>query len=184
MERSRVRRLDRMRLNTLSVLLLLVPVVLFATACAQRAGSGGTFVLQESTGITVTGEGKTMARPDRAVFTVGVEVHRASIEEARAASAAAIDRMLTALRGLQIADDDIRTAQLNMGPDYEYGEAGRRLVGYVATSTIEVRMTQLDKIGEAIDTTVTAGQNDARLDGLRFELSDPEAAQAEARTAA
>jgi uncharacterized protein YggE len=173
-----------MRLNTLTVLVLLVPVALFAMGCAQRAAAPGTLVLQESTGITVTGEGKTMARPDRAVFNVGVEVHRATIEEARANSATAIDGMLTALRGLGIADDDIRTAQLNIGPDYEYGEAGRRLVGYVATSTIEVRMTDLEKIGKAIDTTVAAGGNDARLDGLRFELSDPEAARGEARAAA
>src|SRR5690606_26873025 len=113
-----------MRSTLLTSLLLLVPLALFATACAQRSAPGGTLVLQEQNGITVTGEGKTMARPDRAVFTVGVEVHRASIEEARAASAEAITKMLEQLRGLSIDEDDIRTAQLNVGPDYTYGEGG------------------------------------------------------------
>src|SRR5690606_34566297 len=93
-------------------------------------------------------------------------------------------KMLEQLRGLSIDEDDIRTAQLNVGPDYTYGEGGRRLVGYVATSTIEVRMTQLDAIGRAIDATIGAGGDDTRLDGLRFELSDPEAARGEARVLA
>lgn len=164
--------------------LALLPLAILAAGCAHRAPAGGTFVLSETNGINVVGEGKTMARPDRAVFTVGVEVHRASIEEVRAASAEAITKMVAKLRELGLPDDDVRTAQLNFGPDYEYSEGGRRLVGYVATSTIEVRMTDLDKIGSAIDATLTAGANDARLDGLRFELSNPEEALGRARSAA
>ncbi len=149
--------------------------------CAH-ARPGGTMVLREETsGVTVVGEGRAMAAPDRAVFNVGVEVRRPTVTEARTGSAETTARMLEALRGAGVAAEDVQTSQLSIQPDYEYTEQGRRLLGYLATNTVSVRMTALDRVGEAIDAAVTAGGDSARLDGLRFELTDPAAARAEAR---
>ncbi len=149
--------------------------------CAHT-GSGRSVVLrEEATGISVVGEGRAMATPDRAVFHVGVEVRRPSVQEARAGSAEAIGRMLEALRGAGVAAEDVQTSQLTIQPEYEYTEQGRRFLGYLATNTLSVRVTDLDRVATAIDAAVTAGGDAARFDGLRFELVDPSAPRAEAR---
>src|SRR5687767_6558143 len=111
-----------------------ISLLALALAGCAHTGSGGTTVLREDPrGITVVGEGRAMAAPDRAVFTVGVEVRRPSVSEARAGSAEAIARMLEALRGAGVAAEDVQTSQLSIQPDYEYTEQGRRLLGYLAT---------------------------------------------------
>jgi uncharacterized protein YggE len=163
------------------VLSIFVVLSMMLAGCAHTGGGTTTLLREEATGVSVIGEGRAEARPDRAVFQVGVEVHRPSVDEARTAAAEILANMITALRGAGVGEDDVQTSTLSLAPDYEYSETGRRLLGYVAQNVVTVRMTALDQVGPAIDAAVTAGGNDVRLDGLHFELIDPEAVKAEAR---
>jgi uncharacterized protein YggE len=152
--------------------------------CAHQ-GAGSTMVLREdASGVSVVGEGRAEARPDRAVFRIGVEVHRPTVEEARGRAAEALAAMIASLRAAGVGDDDIQTTTLSVSPDYEYSESGRRLLGYVAQNIVTARMTTLDQVGPTIDAAIAAGGDDVRLDGLHFELIDPEALRGEARTKA
>jgi uncharacterized protein YggE len=161
---------------------LFIALSIALVGCAHQGPGGTTLVLREdASGVAAVGEGRAEARPDRAVFQIGVEVHRPTVDEARARAAEALTAMLASLRGAGIGDDDVQTTTLSVAPDYEYSESGRRLVGYVAQNMVTARTTALDHVGATIDAAIAAGGDDVRLDGLHFELVDPEALHAEAR---
>jgi uncharacterized protein len=150
-------------------------------ACARPQAAAPIVVSEVDTGIRVSGTGTAEEVPDTAVFEIGVEVRRAAVAEARAEAARAQSAVLDALQSGGIADEDIQTAQLVVGPEFEHTHEGRRLRGYIATNMVRVRTQALEELGAILDAAVSAAGDDARLHGLRFELDDPAAAEARAR---
>ncbi|MFI7613247.1 DUF541 domain-containing protein [Nonomuraea terrae] len=130
--------------------------------------------------ITVTGEGAVLAAPDILRLHAGVEVRRASAAAAFAAARAAAARLAEALAGAGIAPEDLRTMELSLGPEYE---AYPKVAAYRAVRGVEVVVRDLGLADRVIDAVAGVGE-EARLNGLAFELSDPAAALAEARTRA
>ncbi|HEY8427112.1 MAG TPA: SIMPL domain-containing protein [Sandaracinaceae bacterium] len=166
--------------TTLRILVSLI--VTFAIGCG--AVPARVVMPEDAEGIRVSGRGEARARPDVAVLEIGVESRRPTVEEARAQAAAAQNAVLEALRGAGVEERDIQTRQLSIHPDFEYSQTGRRLLGYVVTNTVEARIRDLDRIEHAVDTAVAAGGDLTRLNGLRFELSEPEEVQRRARAEA
>jgi uncharacterized protein YggE len=167
-----------------SLLVLLLAIGCgFLAGCAHSPRSGEALLIREGEGgINVVAEGRAEARPDRARFTVGVETRRPTVAEARDANAAAQTRVLDALRAAGIASADIQTGSLSIQPEYQYTETqGQQLLGYTARNMVNVRMSALDRLSEAVDAAVAAGGNDVRLDGIQFEVSDPAAVRSAAR---
>lgn len=150
------------------------------TGCAARSARGAQYATAEA-GIVVTGEGQADAAPDLAVVRVGIEARRPTMAEAREANASAQARLLEAVRGLGVESADIQTEQLSLQAEYDYTDAGRQLRGYLATNTVRVRLRDVSRAGAVVDATVTAGGDDARVDGVSFEIEDPTALRVEAR---
>jgi uncharacterized protein YggE len=176
-------------MNRIVSTLALALVSIAGVGCAHGGGGhgghhGACHGRDATNGIFVVGEGKAEATPDVATFRVGVEVRRPTVAEARTGSAEAQQRVIDALHTAGIDDAHIQTEQLSVQPDYDYGEQGRTLRGYLATNAVRVRVTDLEKLPAAIDGTISAGGDDVRLDGVQFEVSDPARVQAEARTKA
>ncbi len=101
--------------------------------------------------------------------------------EARSAGAAAQQRVIAALTGKGIAAVDVQTEQLSLAPQYDEGENGRTLRGYVATNTVPVTLLNPAIAGDVVDATAAAGGDDTRVDGINFELEDRTAIRAKAR---
>lgn len=160
-------------------------LVLLATLAGSAAGCAGyaSRAVTPSTpvGIAVTGHGEARGAPDVAVLSVSVEVHRGSMIEARDAAASAASRMLAAVARHGVAANDVQTAQLSLQPEYDYSESGRRLLGYVATNSIRVRVCDLPTTSAVLDAVVDAAGDDARVDGVTFEITEPAPLRAEAR---
>lgn len=158
-------------------------VLTLSIGCAHgSAGNGETVLLRDDTrGIQVVGEGEVEATPDTAIFQVGVEVRRPTVAEVREVAANTMQQVLAAVRQAGVDERHVRTQNLSVAPDYEYSEQGRRLLGYVATNQVEVRTTDLAGLGALMDGAVRAGGDDARLDGLRFELDEADQVRAQAR---
>lgn len=132
--------------------------------------------------IVVTGEGRVEMAPDMATITLGAQAEALNAAEALAATSAATARILVQLSEAGIEPRDIQTANLSLAPRYEnYRSDGRqpRLLGYVASNTIRVRVRDLDALGARLDAAVAAGGN--RFDGLAFGLQDPGPVTDEAR---
>ncbi len=136
-----------------------------------------------SRNITVSGSGRVEAKPDIAHVNLGVSETAETAEAAVDAMAAAMKAVLARLGEAGIAPADIRTGQLSLDRDYARMREDRpEPEGFVATTMVEVRVTDLDALGSVLDAVVGEGAN--RLSGVQFELSQPEDAMAEARRAA
>ncbi|GAA4517426.1 MULTISPECIES: SIMPL domain-containing protein [Nonomuraea] len=127
--------------------------------------------------ITVIGEGAADAVPDVMRLHTGVEVRRQSAAEAFAGARAAAARLAEALRGAGVAAHDLRTTELSLGPEYE---AYPKVSAYRAAQGVEAVVRDLARADHVIDTVAGVGE-EARLNGIAFEVSDPDAALATAR---
>ncbi|MGN9779996.1 SIMPL domain-containing protein [Nonomuraea sp. ZG12] len=129
------------------------------------------------TDITVVGEGAVAAPPDVMRLHAGVEVRRRSAAEAFAEVRAAAARLTEALRGAGIAGEDLRTTELSLGPEYE---AYPKVSAYRAAQGVEAVIRDLARADQVIDVVAGVGE-EARLNGVAFEVSDPAAVLRRAR---
>lgn len=134
--------------------------------------------------ITVSGLGRTEARPDMATITLGVQTEAATAAAALRENSARLAAVLDRLRAAGIADRDLQTSGLNLGPVYDHrpDRQAPRISGYQAGNMLTVRVRDLSALGSILDLVVEDGAN--AFHGLSFALSDPQAALDAARTAA
>ena len=125
--------------------------------------------------ITVTGEGMVAAAPDMAWISVGVTHEAVKAGEAMDAMSAAMTQVLAELRAAGIAQTDIQTGQLSLEPRYDYSspDGVPKMTGYIASTTLEVRVRALDDLGGVLEAVVNEGAN--RLGGIRFDVADKDA---------
>jgi uncharacterized protein YggE len=131
--------------------------------------------------ITVVGEGVVNIEPNVARTNIGVEVVRASVEEAAAENSRIVDALLETLIDLGIEEKDIQTSSFNVYAE-RYGMDGpvsEEKVQYRVGNTVTVIIRDLDQVGEVLDASIKAGANN--IYGVEFLLDDATAARSEAR---
>jgi len=116
--------------------------------------------------VTVTGTGVVLAVPDRAQISAGVESRAPTARGALAANAAAMRKVLDALRARGGKDVTTQTVSLSTAFDRN-GQPD----GFVA-SNIASAETSLDGVGALIDAAVGAGANS--VNGPSLSRSDAE----------
>ncbi|WP_210527883.1 SIMPL domain-containing protein [Rubellimicrobium arenae] len=162
-----------------SILKAALPVLLLAVAplalAAQEAGNALPRVIQ------VVGEGRATSVPDMARVSLGVAHQAQTAREAMDAMSQGAGAILGRLGTEGIAQNDIQTGQLMLEPAYDYNtpDGTPKMIGFTATQMLDVTVRDLGKLGEVLDAVVTDGAN--RVNGVSFDLSDPEAAADEAR---
>lgn len=160
-------------------------IALFAVAC-----SDGDTIIQSSgqgqTGIIVSGTGVAIGVPDIALITVGVNVERDSVQQAREDAANAQQAVIDSLKANGVNDSDIQTIRFSVQPRFNFnrGDEKPEIVGYIVDNVISVKIRDIDTTGKAIDDAVLAGGNDAVVQSVSFTIDDPEELRAEARAIA
>lgn len=130
--------------------------------------------------ITVVGEGAISAAPDVMRLTAGVEVREDTAAKAFKATRQAAAKLRAALVEAGVEEKDLRTNELSLGPEYENYP---KVAGYRAAQGVEAVVRDLSKADKVIDTVASVGE-EARLNGIAFELSDPGKALKAARARA
>jgi uncharacterized protein len=141
--------------------------------------------------LTVSAEGRSMRKPDLAVFTAGVASSGKTAGEALSANAADMARVITALKRAGIADKDMQTSNLSLNP--VYADMSRQpaspleqqvpeIIGYQVSNQVTVKQRNLADFGKTIDTLVSAGAN--QVGGPSFSIDEPDSALDEARVEA
>lgn len=152
------------------------------TALAQAAPPAADTMFRATT-LNLSAYGETKVAPDMATITLGVMTEGKTAAEAMQANAARMNAVVASLRKAGIPDKDIQTSNLNLNPQYRYQENQPPvLVGYQASNNVTVTVTDLKRLGPAVDATVNAGAN--QVHGISFGLSDPTGAENAAREAA
>ena len=119
-----------------------------------------------------------------AAITLGVATRAETAAEALSANSAQLAAVLERLRGAGIAERDLQTTGLSLGPQMDYSRDGQppRVMGYEASNMLTVRVRALETLGTILDQAVGDGAN--TFHGLSFALSDPEPALDRARVQA
>ena len=138
-------------------------LALLVLAAAAVAGIGrpevaGGAEADQRQGITVNGVGRVESVPSEATFSLGVSTDGASAREALAANSAAMRQVLAALAGAGVAEKDIKTETVSVGPDYDVD--GRSPSGFTARNSVSVRIRELGKAGGVLDAASRAGANE------------------------
>jgi uncharacterized protein YggE len=124
--------------------------------------------------IVTQGTGEVRVAPDRAIARFGVQIDAADARTAQDRVNEAMQRVVQALRRLQIPENRIGTERLDLSPIYEQPRPGQetrpRLTGYRAANIVRVELDDLARLGPVIDAAVGAGAND--VEGIEFTLSN------------
>ena len=139
-----------------------------------------TLASDAGTGISVLGESTISVKPDIAILDIGVETFAESVALARQSAAQEMGSVISALKKQGVDDSDIQTNRLNISPSYDYEEimvrgkrTGRQvLTGYFVNNVVKVRIRELEKAGEVIDRTASAGGDSIRINGISFTVDD------------
>jgi uncharacterized protein len=155
----------------LPLIALLVPAAL-APATAQAPQPAAT---PPSHTITVTGSADVKAVPDQAVVQLGVTTRASTAQAAMAMNNAAMNQVVAALKQLGIPDTNIQTSSVSLNPVYnppppQNPGLAPQLAGFEAGNVVSVELSDLTKLGPAIDAGVAAGAN--QIQGISFRLSD------------
>ena len=165
--------------------LLAVPVALAAlVGCSPTTVASSAPPPPRTVSVSATGEAEAV--PDAAKASITVEVtDPASAQQAQQDAAVAATGVLDALATAGVADADIATQGISVGPTYNYtSDGGQTLMGYRAAQTFTVTLRDLSTAGATLDAVVAAGGNAARIDSLAPYVTDPTVAAEKARAQA
>ena len=132
--------------------------------------------------ITVTGSGEVRVSADTAVISLGVSARDPEVLTAQQKANEAVAAIRKALMKSGVREEDINTEFINIYATYDYKEGQEQLTAYNATSTLAIRVTDMESVGTLIDAAFAAGAN--TLNGISFSASDTSEAEAEAMKAA
>ncbi len=137
----------------------------------------------QNIGIWVSAEGEVFATPDLATLNVGIEAEADTVDEARAETANAMEQVMSALDEAGIDDKDIQTAYFNISPIRKWDSDTEEYIstGYRVSNTVTVKVRDMEKIGQTIDSAASAGGDLVRINGINFSVDDPTDYQEEAR---
>lgn len=159
-----------MRLATILIPLAL-GTFLAAPALAQSAPSLPT--------ISVDGRGEVTASPDTAYINSGVTTQAATAREALDDNTAAMTQLIDTLKAAGIEERDIQTSGFSVSPNYVYSDVRDalgytqppKISGYTVSNTVNVRVRNIDILGDVLDKSVTVGAN--TINGISFAVADP-----------
>ncbi len=123
--------------------------------------------------MSISGTGVVNVKSDQAKVILGVYTEDKSAGTAIDENAALMTQVIAALKAMGFTDEDMQTTSFGVSPTYNWEI--QSVVGYQVTNLIELTISDLSKVGPAIDAAAAAGAN--RVDAISFGISD-ESAQA------
>lgn len=133
----------------------------------------------KSTTFDTQGEGKAAAKPDIASISVGIQAQSSSVKGVQEQINSVINKVSAGLKQLGVDSKDIQTRNYNINPNYDYSSGSQRITGYSANTTLLVKVRELDKVNEVIDTSTANGAN--QVSGITFDIEDKTKVENEAR---
>lgn len=129
--------------------------------------------------VSAVGTATVTFQPDQATIDLGVVTQGQTASAASTQNAAQTAAVISALTSLLGAGGSLKTISYSLTANYSYPQNGPPiLTGFTATNTVEITMSNLAGIGQAIDTGIQAGAN--QVVGLTFGLKDDSQARSQA----
>jgi uncharacterized protein len=134
--------------------------------------------------VTASGEGRVEVAPDIAWLSFGVSARQPTVAAARDEVARGVASLITLARQQGLKDEHIATAALSVSPEFDWHPETRerRLLGYVVSRQVTLRLANLAKLGELTEQALGLGVTDASP--ANFDTSRRAELEAEALAAA
>ena len=159
--------------NSMRKILSLLAVIAMVTICSVAAAE---------TRITVNGTGETRVSADTAVISLGVSARDRDVLQAQQKVNEAIAKIRQALLDNGVEEKNINTDYMSIYAIYDYNEDVEKVQAYNASTTLAVKVTDMEIVGKVIDEAFAAGAN--TLNGISFSASDTDKARDESLKAA
>lgn len=160
----------------LAFVLIIVFVVFLLSSIGKNMQEG------EINTITVMGEGELYATPDIAVIDISVLTEDDTVAEAMQSNSEKMNNIINGLQmNLSIAEEDMQTTNFNVYPQYRYDpDTGERSIdGYNVSQNVNVKIRNLDIVGQVIQLSTNLGANS--VSDLSFTFDDDNELQSQAR---
>ncbi|MGC9048964.1 MAG: SIMPL domain-containing protein [Patescibacteria group bacterium] len=129
--------------------------------------------------ISISGEGKVIAIPDIATVQLGLVTEKKTVAAAQKENTETMNQLIKKLKEQGIESKDIQTTNYSIYPQYDWITNRQVLRGYQVNQTVTVKIRDLDKVSDVLDTVGTLGLN--QVGGLDFNIDEPEKLRQEAR---
>lgn len=120
----------------------------------------------------VSGEETVQAAPDQAIITLGATTENKDPAAAQQENAAVISKVIDSIKALGIPEEQIKTVEYRIDPQYDYVEGNQIFRGYKVTHQIQITVNNIKQVGEIVDTAVKNGAN--TVSSVRFTISNQE----------
>jgi uncharacterized protein len=134
--------------------------------------------LSQVPSIVTTGEASLRRAPDQAFVNLAVETRDRNPRDAQKQNAEAMTSVQQRIARAGIPRDAVRTTGYSIQQEFDFANGRRTPRGYVARNGVEVRVDEVERVGELLDAMVDAGAT--TVSDVRFDLKDRAAAEREA----
>ncbi|MBE0686490.1 MAG: SIMPL domain-containing protein [Anaerolineaceae bacterium] len=130
--------------------------------------------------MSVSGRGEVYLIPDIAYINIGTRSEALDVATALADNNKQAKSISSVLSEMGIDPLDIQTTAFNVYPYQNYGMDGQPMdMKYVVENTVNVKVRDLNRLGEILDAVVRSGAN--QINGISFDIEDRKQAESEAR---
>ena len=143
--------------------------VLFAVLVVGLLALVGCQPAQQNT-ITVTGDSEVTVDPNQAEVWAGASFLKDTAEQAQSEVNTVMNAIIAGLKAEGIAESDIATEQLSLSEERDWTQEGSKFLGWRASQTINVKTTDMTKVGKIVDIAVTNGAN--QINNINFGLTN------------
>lgn len=129
---------------------------------------GGYFFYVTGPEISATGSSEIKVNPDIVSVYVMSQARNDSSSAAQEKALEISDKFASELAKIGIAEKDIQLSDYNVYEDFDWASGSRKSLGFIASQSITVKITDFNKTSRVIRAATTAG---ALVNGINFELS-------------
>jgi len=129
--------------------------------------------------LEVHGVGVYYQKPDIAYLQIGAVTEAEKASEAYESNSSIMNKLRNTLIKKGIKKEDIRTIVFSLEPVYQYERGERIFKGYRMSHIYQVKIRNLEKVGEIIDASTATGAT--TIKGIFFDIEEKEKAEDEAR---
>lgn len=123
--------------------------------------------------LKVTGAATLQATPDQAIITLGVQTENIDPKLAQQENSQTISEIVSTLRTLGIAEENIKTSDYRIDPQYKYVDGKEIFQNYKLQHMLQIKTNDIEKVGAIVDSAVKQGANS--ISNVRFTLSNSDA---------
>lgn len=139
----------------LIVAIIIIAGLIYMSASSATVSAQGTSVLK--------------ATPDKVSVNVVIEAKDKTAHGAKDKHDKILDDLTLQLLKIGINKDDIKTANFNIYPEYNWQNGKNEQIGYIARQDIVVEIKDFDIVASVVDAAVNSG---ALVSSINFELSE------------